>query len=89
MGSGPDVIQMPVHFKPWAQGLPDLRKELKTVDQFAFFSKMEKQTLKDRMAQRGLATDQPITLFLTGHGRQLLAVFDLATLQLKAIIPAE
>jgi hypothetical protein len=88
-GDGPDVIQMPVHFKPWAQGLPDLRKQLKTVDQYAFFSTMEKRRLKDRMSHVGFATDQPNTLFLTGHGRLLLAVFDLATLEIKDIIGAE
>jgi hypothetical protein len=67
MGSGTDVIQMPRYFKPWEQGEPELRTQLKAVDHFAIFSKGQKQTLKDRMAQLGFAADQPITLADKGH----------------------
>jgi hypothetical protein len=88
-GSGSDIIEMPRYFKPWVQGLPSLRKQLKTVDQLDVFSRKEKQRLKDRLARLGFATDQPITLFLTGHVRKVLAVFDLPTLQIKAIIRAD
>jgi hypothetical protein len=88
MGDGQDVIQMPRYFKPWEQGLPSLRKQLKTVDQLAIFSKQERQTLKERMARLGFATDQPITLFLTGHDRPVLAIFDPQTLRIKAILQA-
>jgi hypothetical protein len=89
MGSGTDVIQMPRYFKPWEQGEPELRTQLKAVDHFTIFSKGQKQTLKDRMAQLGFATDQPITLFLTGNNRSLLAVFDPHALQIKAILQAD
>jgi hypothetical protein len=88
-GGGPDVIDMPRYFKPWSAGLPDLRKSLNTVDRFVIFSKQEQRTLKQRMAQQGFATDQPIALFLTGHDRPVLAVFDPKTLQMKAIIRAD
>jgi hypothetical protein len=89
MGSGTDVIQMPRYFKPWEQGEPELLRQLKAVDHFAIFSKQEKQALKDRMAQLGLAADQPITLFLTGNGRSVLTVFDPHTWQIKAILKAD
>jgi hypothetical protein len=89
MGSGTDVIQMPRYFKPWEQGEPELRTQLKAVDHFAIFSKGQKQTLKDRMAQLGFAADQPITLFLKGNGRSVLAVFDPHTWQIKAILQAD
>ena len=88
-GSGPDVIQMPKYFKPWAEGLPNLRKQLKTVDQLSIFSKGQRQTLKQRMARLGLATNQPNTLFLTGNVRLLLVVFDVQTLQIKGILQAD
>jgi hypothetical protein len=88
-GSGPDVIEMPRYFKPWTQGLPSLRKQLKPVDQLVIFSKGQRQTLKERMATLGFATDQPITLFLTGNSRPLLAVFDPQTLGIKAILRAD
>jgi hypothetical protein len=89
MGSGTDVIQMPRYFKPWEQGEPELLGQLRAVDHLAIFSKQEKQALKDRMAQLGLATDQPITLFLTGNGRSVLTVFDSHTWQIKAILKAD
>jgi hypothetical protein len=85
-GTGSDVIQMPKYFKPWAQGLPSLRNQLKTVDQLGLFSKGQRRELKERMARLGFASDQPSTLFLTGNVRLLLVVFDLQTLQIKAIL---
>jgi hypothetical protein len=89
MGTGADVIQMPRYFKPWEQGEPELLTQLKAVDHFAIFSKEQKRTLKERMARLGFATDQPITLFLTGNNRSLLAVFDPHALQIKAILQAD
>jgi hypothetical protein len=88
-GSGPDIIEMPRYFKSWDQGLPSLRKQLKTVDQLAIFSKGQRQTLKERMARLGLATDQPNTLFLSGHLQPVLAVFDQSNLRIKAFIRAD
>jgi hypothetical protein len=89
MGSGKDVIQMPRYFKPWEQGQPELRTQLQPVDYLPIFSRKEKRTLEDRMAQLGLATDQSITLLLIGNGRPLLAVFDPHTWQIKATLPAD
>jgi hypothetical protein len=86
---GNDVIQMPRYFKPWGQGAPNLRKQLKKVDELNVFTKKEKQALKGRMSQLGLAPDQPATMFLTGRVRPVLAVFDRSTLQIKAIIRAD
>ncbi len=88
VAGGVDVIQMPRYFKPWSQAGDSLRKQLKTVDEFFIFTKQEKRTLKERMIQQGFATDQPNALFLIGRDRPVLAVFDRATLNLKAIIRA-
>jgi len=88
-GNGPDLVQMPRYFKPWAQGLPGLRKQLKSVDQLRIFSKGQQQALKDRMARSGLPTNQSSTLLLTGKSLRALAVFDLETLQIKSILPVD
>jgi hypothetical protein len=88
-GNGPDLTQMPRYFKPWADGLPSLRTQLKPADQLDIFTKEERRTLKERMARLGLATDQPIALFLTGRIRPVLVVFDPPSLQIKAIIRAD
>jgi hypothetical protein len=85
-GNGPDLTEMPRYFKPWAQGLPALRKQLKTVDQLKIFSKREQQTLKDRMARLGFPTNQSSTLLMTGKGLRALAVFDPQTLQIRSIL---
>jgi hypothetical protein len=63
---GNDVIQMPRYFKPWEQGLPELRKQLKAVDQFGDFSRYEKNRLKVLMKKRGYAIDSPYTLVMSG-----------------------
>jgi hypothetical protein len=83
---GEDVISMPRYFKPWEQGLPALRTRLKKVDDVAYFYGSQKKQLKERMRAAGLATDQANSMPLTGRGRPLLAVFDPASVKIKAII---
>jgi hypothetical protein len=77
---------MPQYFKPWAQGLPVLRTKLKKVDNVAYFMGSDKKKLKERMRAAGLATDQANSIPLIGRGHPLLAVFDPASVKIKAII---
>jgi hypothetical protein len=81
---GADVIQMPKLFRPWQAGLPQLRKQLRNVDQIVYFSRAENARLKSRLAQRGLASDKADAIVMWGGSRRLLVVFDLATLQVQA-----
>ena len=83
---GDDVISMPQYFKSWAQGLPVLRAKLKKVDDVAYFMGSDKKKLKERMQAAGLATDQANSMPLIGRGHPLLAVFDPASVKIKAII---
>jgi hypothetical protein len=85
---GDDVISMPRYFKPWEQGFPALRTQLKKVDSVAYFSTGDKKLLKERMRAAGLSTDQPNTMPLTGRGHPLLAVFDPTSLKIMAIFKA-
>jgi hypothetical protein len=86
---GKDVIQMPRYFKNWEQGLPELRKQLKSIDKMSVFSKAEKERLKARVARRGFASDQPIAMVFMGSDKRLLAVFNPASLQIEALIRAD
>lgn len=83
---GEDVISMPRYYKQWEQGLPALRAQLKNVDDVGYFSRNQKNVLKQRMRALGLATDQRDAIPLTGRGRPLLAVVDPVSLKIKAII---
>lgn len=83
---GQDVTQMPRLFKPWDQGLPDLRKQLAKVDSMPYFSRKEKALLRRRMTELELAADQPNALIFWGGSRRLLAVFDLKTLEIRALL---
>jgi hypothetical protein len=83
---GDDVISMPRYFKPWEQGLPALRSQLKTLDKVGYFSPSDKKALKERMRAVGLATDQLNSMPLTGRGYPLLAVFDPTSLKITAIV---
>jgi hypothetical protein len=83
---GDDVIAMPRYFKPWEQGLPALRQQLKKVEEVAYFSRPQKQTLGRRMRALGLDTSQKNTLPLTGRGDSLLAVFDPVSLKILTIL---
>jgi hypothetical protein len=89
IAGGDDVVDMPRYFKRWEQGLPDLRTQLKKADDVAYFSKREKETLKERMRAAGLPTDQLNAMVLTGRGHPLLAVFDPGAAEIKAILKAK
>jgi hypothetical protein len=88
-GSGKDVIDMPIYFKPWDQGLPKLRDQLSRLDDIKYFSRQEKQTLRGRLSGQGLAPDERNALIMWGGSRRVLAVFDPATLQIKALLKAD
>jgi hypothetical protein len=89
VAGGDDVISMPRYFKPWEQGLPALRTQLKTVDELRFFSSADKKKLKAQLLAAGLSADAPTALPLTGRGHPLLAVFDPASLTIIAIFKAK
>ena len=86
ISGGTDVTGMPSYYQPWTNGIGELRKTLQKVDDSRFFSGKEKEYLKQRMRELGFAPDGPTTIPFTGRGRPLLAVFDLKTMQLKALL---
>jgi hypothetical protein len=79
---GDDVISMPKYFKPWEDGLPSLRKQLKKADDVAYFAKSEKKNLKEKMRAAGFPDDQMNSMPLTGRGHPLLAVFNPVSLKI-------
>jgi hypothetical protein len=85
---GYDVTAMPRYFKPWGEGLTAVRGQLKKSDDLNYFSYAQRKTLRLRLQQSGLDPDAADTLPMTGHGTPLLAVFDLKTLQIKALLRA-
>ena len=89
ISGGFDVTAMPRYFKPWSQGLPDLRSQLKKVSDLGYFSRKRCEILKRRLQQYGFDPEAAATLPMTGHGTPLLAVFDLKTLRIKALLRAD
>ena len=85
---GTDVIGLPQYYKPWDQGITDLRAQLKKVDEIRYFSATQKKVLKERLQASGLGADQPDGIALMGRGPSLLAVIDPASLKIKAILKA-
>jgi hypothetical protein len=86
-GSGKDVVDMPRYFKPWAQGLPSLRDKLMRLDDIKELTKKEKEYLHVRLSADGVAPDRRNLLIMWGGGsRRVVAVFDPATLQIKALL---
>jgi hypothetical protein len=86
LGCGKDVIDMPRYFRPWDQGLPDLRTQLTRIDDMKYLTRAQRQSIRARMSREGLAPDEPNTLIMWGGSRRLLAVFDPATLRIRALL---
>jgi hypothetical protein len=85
ISGGDDVIARPRFYRPWEQGLPALRQQLKPVDEVLYFSRPQKNAFKLSMRAAGLATDRSNAIAFTGRGTPLLAVFDPDHQSLRAI----
>ena len=86
VSGGSDVIDMPRYFRPWVDGLPSLRAQLKKLDEQTFFSKSEKRLLRERMLARGLSPDQANAIPFIGRGPRMLAVLDPASVTMLAVL---
>jgi hypothetical protein len=82
---GADVIQRPRYFRPWELGLRELRQRLRSVDEWQYFSRGEKQTLHQRMARLGIPAERN-TLILWGGSRRVLVVFETGTLRVRVML---
>jgi hypothetical protein len=86
--TGLDLSQVPRVYQPWSAAIPALRAQLKTLDEQTYFAPSEKADLERKMRAAGLPTDIKNAIPVTGRGRPLLAVFDPASMSLKAILIA-
>jgi len=83
---GDDVIQMPRYYQPWEAGLSELRTKLRPVEKMTEISKHDKQVAAERMKDFGVTADQPLTLPMLGRGKPIIAIFDPATMAIRAWI---
>jgi hypothetical protein len=83
---GPDVIDMPRHFKPWGAGAAALRQQLAAVADLQKLSPREKQAVAARMRALGVPPEQHNALLMWGNLKRLVAVFDPDTLTVKALL---
>lgn len=86
LNGGSDVIDMPRYFRPWEQGLPALRAQLKTLADLKLFTAAGERAMRERLRARGLEPDQPTLISFTGRGPRLLAAFDPKSVELLAIL---
>ncbi len=86
IGGGDDVIDMPSHYQPWAQGLEDIRKNLQTVEKVKELGPKDRQVATVRMREMGFAPEQPVTLPMIGKEKPLLAVVDPAKMTIETMI---
>jgi hypothetical protein len=89
IGGGDDVIQMPRYFRPWKEGVVELRKELRPVAKMTELGLRDKQAAALRMLELGVTADQPVALPMMGRAKPLVAVVDPASGQIRAILRAD
>lgn len=86
IAGGADFVDMPQFFRPWAEGLPQLRKALGPVGALRSLSVEQKQHAKMRLSELGYAPDGAIAMVMMGRIAPVVAVFDPATVQMRALI---
>jgi hypothetical protein len=86
IGGGDDVIQMPRYFRPWKEGIAELRKELRPVAKMTELSVHDKQVAGVRMHELRVTADEPVALPMMGRAKPLVGVIDPATGQVRALL---
>jgi hypothetical protein len=83
-----DVVDMPRYFKPWADGLPELRKNLQPIRQVAALYEAEKDAAARQMAALGISSTQANAMVLWGEEgtRPMVAVFDPESLKIRTML---
>jgi hypothetical protein len=83
---GDDVIQMPRYYRPWNEGLPELRTRLRVVGEMTEIGLHDKELVAARMRDMGVAAGQRVALPMMGRGRPLVAIIDPATASIRTLI---
>jgi hypothetical protein len=83
---GDDVIELPRFYKPWEEGLSDIRANLWTLDKLPELTAKERVGVAQRMRELAMSSNQPTLLPMLGRGRPLVAVVDPKTAQIKTLI---
>jgi hypothetical protein len=83
---GPDIIDMPRYFKPWQQGLPALRRQLKPISDLHILSKNVKARVAARVRDLKVSDTQANAMLIMGRSTQLVALFDLTDMTLVALV---
>lgn len=83
---GDDVVDMPRYFRPWDEGLNQLRTQLLEVGSLKALSPEDRKRATALMAARGFATRERNCIVMFGDATRLVAVFDLRTLRLLALL---
>jgi hypothetical protein len=86
IGGGDDVIQMPRYFRPWREGVVELRKELRPVAKMTELGQRDKQIAGERMRELGVTADEPVALPMMGRTKPLVGVVDPATGRVRTIL---
>ncbi len=83
-----DVVDMPRYFKPWSEGLADLRKNLKPVADIAVLYQVDKDAAIRQMTALGIPAAQANAMVLWGEEgtRPMVAVFDPQSLKVRAML---
>jgi len=86
---GADVVDMPRYFRPWSEGLPTLRQNLRAPDKLTELSVAQRKFVKARLAALGLPADSPTTITMAGRAAPLVAVFDPSSMRMLALLFSE
>jgi hypothetical protein len=86
---GDDVIQMPRYYRPWEEGLPELRQKLRAVAKMTELGKRDKEAAAGRMMKFGVTVDQPVALPMMGRGKPLVGIIDPTTGAVRALIKVD
>lgn len=87
-GSGKDVINMPIYFKPFEQAHSEIRAQLKPIEELRGLTKVEKERLAPLVAAIGSGNEIGALLF-DGPSKSAVAVLNRKSLEVLAILKRE
>jgi hypothetical protein len=89
ISGGPDIVNMPRYFRPWEQGLAELRRQLKPISGLKMLTTRSHARVAARARDLQLPDTQANAMIMTGRSTPLVALFDLDTMQQVALISTD
>jgi hypothetical protein len=89
IGGGPDIVDLPRYFRPWNEGLPELRRQLRPINSLRGLAISSKTRAAAHARELKLPDADTNAMLMTGRTGWLVALFDPQSMRMLALVKTE